>query len=165
MSVIQVLGPDYHAYNIILTEIGHLRRMNVFTFCGRYLELPYFVYVAIILISLLFYAMSSKKSQCLSIRATHIYVNQLTIIGSDYGLTPDGYQAIIWTNYWNIVNWALRNKFELYFNHNSYIFIQESALVNVACELATILPRPRCVKVLRFGINLIHKGQVVSTLH
>ena len=29
---------------------------------------------------------------------THIYVNKLTIIGSDNGLSPGRRQAIIWTN-------------------------------------------------------------------
>ena len=31
-------------------------------------------------------------------RVTHICVSKLTIIGSDYGLSPDLRQAIIWTN-------------------------------------------------------------------
>ena len=31
-------------------------------------------------------------------RMTHICVSKLTIIGSDYGLSPDRRQAIIWTN-------------------------------------------------------------------
>ena len=29
---------------------------------------------------------------------THLYVNELTIIGSENGLAPDRCQAIIWTN-------------------------------------------------------------------
>ena len=29
---------------------------------------------------------------------THIWVNELTIIGSDNGFSPDRHQAIIWTN-------------------------------------------------------------------
>ena len=31
-------------------------------------------------------------------RVTHIYVSNLTIIGSDNGLSPGRRQAIIWTN-------------------------------------------------------------------
>ena len=31
-------------------------------------------------------------------RMTHIWVNKLTIIGSDNGLSPERRQAIIWTN-------------------------------------------------------------------
>ena len=31
-------------------------------------------------------------------RVTHICISELTIIGSDNGLSPNGRQAIIWTN-------------------------------------------------------------------
>ena len=31
-------------------------------------------------------------------RVTHKYVSNMTIIGSDNGLSPDRHQAIIWTN-------------------------------------------------------------------
>ena len=31
-------------------------------------------------------------------RVTHIFVSKLTIIGSDYGLSPGRRQAIIWSN-------------------------------------------------------------------
>ena len=31
------------------------------------------------------------------------------------------------------------------FNRNSYVFIHENAFENVACEMAGILSRPRCV--------------------
>ena len=31
-------------------------------------------------------------------RMTHIYVSDLTIIGSDNGLSPGRFQSIIWTN-------------------------------------------------------------------
>ena len=50
---------------------------------------------------------------------------------------------------WNIVNWTLRNKLHWNFNRNSNIFIQENALEDVVCEMASILSRPQCVK--RFG--------------
>ena len=43
--------------------------------------------------------------------------------------------------YWNIVNWTLRNKFQWYINWNSNVFIQE----NVS-KMANILSRPQCVK-------------------
>ena len=49
---------------------------------------------------------------------------------------------------WNIVNWTLRNKIQWNFNRNSYIFIQENALENVVCEVASFLSRPQCVKLL-----------------
>ena len=45
---------------------------------------------------------------------THIYVciGNLTIIGSDNGLSPGSCQAIIWTNVGILVNWTLRNKLQ-----------------------------------------------------
>ena len=48
---------------------------------------------------------------------------------------------------WNIVNWNLRNKLQWNFNRNSNIFIQEYALDNVVCEMASILSRPQCVDI------------------
>ena len=45
---------------------------------------------------------------------------------------------------WNIVNWNFRNKLQWNFNRNSNIFIQENALENVVCEMASILSRPQC---------------------
>ena len=56
----------------------------------------------------------------------------------------------MWSHYlnqcWNIVNWSLRNKLQWNFNWNSNIFIQENALENIVCEMASILSRPQCVK-------------------
>ena len=43
-------------------------------------------------------------------------------------------------------NWNLSNKLQWNFNQNSNIFIQESALKNVVCEMASNLSRPQCVK-------------------
>ena len=79
-------------------------------------------------------------------RVTHICVRNLTIIGSDNGLSPGQRQAIIWINagilliepFWNNLQWNI--------NHNSNIFIQENALENVICEMASMLSRPQCVK-------------------
>ena len=72
-------------------------------------------------------------------RVTHMCVSELTIIGSDNGLSPGRRQAIIWTReWWNIVNWTLRNKLQWNFIRNSNIFIQQNALENVVCEMASI---------------------------
>ena len=76
---------------------------------------------------------------------THICVGNLTIIVSDNGLSPGRRQAIIWTNA-GIVNWTLRNKLQWNFHCNSNIFIEENALPNVVCEMASVLCRPQCVK-------------------
>ena len=44
-----------------------------------------------------------------------------------------------------MVNWTLGNKLQWNFNRNRNIFIQEKALENVVCEMASILSRPQCV--------------------
>ena len=74
-------------------------------------------------------------------RVTYICFGKLTIIGSDNGLVPG------WNQWWNLVNWTLRNKFQWNLKQNSYIFIQETAFETVICEMAFILSRPQCVKV------------------
>ena len=61
---------------------------------------------------------------------------------------------------WNIVNWTLRNKFQLNFYRNAYIFIQENALENGVCEMAAFLSGPQCVK----GWMCL-QGEHVSTIH
>ena len=78
-------------------------------------------------------------------RVTHICVGKLTIIGSDNGLSPDRRQAIIWTNDGILLIGPLGTKLQWNFNRNSNIFIQENALENVVCEMASILCRPQCV--------------------
>ena len=47
-----------------------------------------------------------------------------------------------------MVNFTLGNKFQWNFNRNSNIFIQENAIENVVCEMASILSRPQCVNVI-----------------
>ena len=80
-------------------------------------------------------------------RMTHICVDNLTIIGSDNGLSPGRRQAIIWTNAGILlINWTLRNKLRWNFNRYANIFIQENVFESVVCEMATILSRPQCVK-------------------
>ena len=53
---------------------------------------------------------------------------------------------------WNIVNWTLRNKLQWNFNRNRNIFVQENALENVVCEMASFWSRPQWVK--EKGISL-----------
>ena len=78
-------------------------------------------------------------------RVTHICVGELTIIGSDNGLSPGRRQAIIWTNAGILLIWPHMKKFWWNCNQNWSIFIQENALENVVCEMASILSRPQCV--------------------
>ena len=45
----------------------------------------------------------------------------------------------------NIINWTLRKKLQRNFYQNSYIFIQENAFENIACETKSVLSQPQCV--------------------
>ena len=54
--------------------------------------------------------------------------------------------------WWNIVNWTLRNKLQWHFNRNLNIFIQENALEDVVCEMASIFSRPQCVKQIALAL-------------
>ena len=88
-------------------------------------------------------------------RVTHICGGNLTIIGSDNGLSPSHYL----NHCWNIVNWTPRNKLHWNFNRNSNIFIQENSLQNVACEMASI-----CLG-LNVLINSTHNGFKFSVVY
>ena len=44
-------------------------------------------------------------------QVTHICINELTVIGSDNGLSPGRRQAIIWTNAWILLIWPLGTNF------------------------------------------------------
>ena len=74
-------------------------------------------------------------------RVTHICVGNLTIIGSDNGLSPGRRQAIIWTNDGKLLIGPLGN-----FNRNLNIFIQENAFENVVWKMSAVLSWPQCVK-------------------
>ena len=113
------------------------------------------------LCSLYVHSIRSNRSYCddgvNSLRPSDAY----TIIGSDNGLSPERRQANIWTNDGILLMepWNLRNKLQWNFRRNSYIFIQENAFENIACETAAILSRPQCVKLnsppQRYKIDLI----------
>ena len=47
--------------------------------------------------------------------------------------------------HWNIVNLNLRNKLQWKFHRNSNIFIEENALENVVCKMASILSQTQSV--------------------
>ena len=77
---------------------------------------------------------------------THICVGKLTIIGSDNGLSPGRHQAIIWTNAGTLLIEPLGTNFsEILIGIQIMIFIQENALENVVCEMASIFSRPQYV--------------------
>ena len=73
-------------------------------------------------------------------------VGNLTIIGSDNGLSPGRRQAIIWTNAGISLIGPLGKKIQWIFYRNSNILIQENAFKCVVCELAAILSGLQCVK-------------------
>ena len=85
-------------------------------------------------------------------RVTHICVSKLTIIGSDNGLSPGRLPSHYLNQCWDIVHWTLRNKLKWNFNGHSCIFIQENALKNGVCEMASVLSRPQCVKNVPFAM-------------
>ena len=96
-------------------------------------------------------ALSSTHSD----RVMHICVRKLTIIRSDNGLSPGRHQAINWTNVGTLsIGQVEQTSVKSY--RNSYIFIHKNVLENVVRKLATVLPRPRCVKPLL--------GSVIYTL-
>ena len=76
---------------------------------------------------------------------THICVSQLTIIGSDNGLSPGRRQAIIWTN----TGILLIGPIETNFSETLIeilTFSSRNAFENVVCEMAAILCRPLWAK-------------------
>ena len=87
-------------------------------------------------------------------RVTHICVGNLTIIGSDNGLSPCPPSHYL-NQCWNIINWTLRNKLQWNFNPNANIFIQENPLENVVRKKAAILSRPQCVNMPQWVSILI----------
>ena len=77
---------------------------------------------------------------------THICVVNVTIIGSDNGLSAPSHYL---NQCWNIVNWTSRNKLKWNVNRNSYIFIPDNPFENVVWKMAAILSRPQCINTFR----------------
>ena len=75
----------------------------------------------------------------------HICVGNLTIIGSDNGLSPDRRQAIIWTNAGILLIGPLGIDFNEILIGIQTFFIQEQAFENVICEIVSILSQSQCV--------------------
>ena len=76
----------------------------------------------------------------------HIYISELTIIGSDNGLSPGRRQAIIWNNAGLLLIEPLGTNFSEISIWIQNIFIQENALEHVICKMVSILSQPQCVK-------------------
>ena len=76
---------------------------------------------------------------------THICVDNLTVTGSDNGLSPGRRQAIIGINDGILLIGQSGINFSEVLIENSYIFIDENAFENVVWKMAAILSRPQCV--------------------
>ena len=92
-------------------------------------------------------------------RVTHICVNKLTIIGSDYGLSPDRHQAIIWTNAGILLIGPSGTNFSEILIEILTLSLKKNAFESVVCETAAILSRPQCIKP---ALTLWH-GWVISS--
>ena len=77
-------------------------------------------------------------------RVTHICVGNLGHQKFRWWLIAWSAASHYLNQFWNIVNWAVRNKIQWHFNRNSYIFIQENAFEYVVWKMAAILYRPHC---------------------
>ena len=80
---------------------------------------------------------------------THICVVNLTIIGSDNGLSPGRRQAITWSNVGTLLIGPLGTNFsEMLIEIHTFSF-PDNLFENVIRKMAAILSRPRCVNTLR----------------
>ena len=91
------------------------------------------------------YSLTSSRGLTHWGRVTHICVGNLTIIGSDIGLSPGRHQAIIRTNAEILSIGPLETNFSKILIE-IHISIQENANENVICQIVAILSRPQCVK-------------------
>ena len=84
---------------------------------------------------------------------THICVSNLTIIGSDNGLSPGRRQAIIWTNAGILLIGPLGTNFsEIQIGIQTFSYMKMHLKEIVVCDMASILSRPQCVKIT-FGVS------------
>ena len=77
---------------------------------------------------------------------THICISKITIIGSDYGLSPGLRQANIWRNVGILLIWPLGTKFSeiLIIDQSSYIFSQENAYAACGMPFCLSLNELKC---------------------
>ena len=55
----------------------------------------------------------------------------------------------------NIINSNLRSKIKWHLTWNSYIFIQDNAFENIACEMVAVLYRPQWVKLMPVNNDVV----------
>ena len=85
-------------------------------------------------------------------RVMYICVNDLTIIGSDDGLSPGGRQAIIWTNAGILLIGPLRTNFS-----EISIKIHAFSFKNIHLKMASAKWRPFCL-----GLNVLTDWGLMS---
>ena len=83
-------------------------------------------------------------------RVTHIWVNKLTIIGSDNGLSPDRRQAIIWTNADLLLNGFLETS-----SSEIGIKIWAFSFKKMHLQMSSVKWRPFCL-----GLNVLIKANM-----
>ena len=82
---------------------------------------------------------------------THICIGNLTIIGSDNGLSPGRRQAIIWTNVGILLIGPLGTNFSEMLSEIHTFPFKKMHLKMPSAKMATILSQPQCVNSLRPG--------------
>ena len=92
-------------------------------------------------------------------RVTHIFIGTNTNIGSDNGLLPGRRQAIIWTNAGILLIGPLGTNFSGILSEVQTFSFKK----NIVCEVAAILPRPQCVKLLMSGSHFLYDAHAPST--
>ena len=79
-------------------------------------------------------------------RVTHICVNELTVIGSDNGLSPGRHQAIIWTNAGILLIGPLGTNFR-----EILVKIQIFSIMKMCLKMSSAKWRPFCL-----GLNVLN---------
>ena len=93
-------------------------------------------------------------------RVTHICVGNLTIIGSDNGLTPARRQAITWTNVGILLIGPIGTNFsEKLIEIHTFTF--KKIHLNVVWKMAAILSSPQCVNWICIS-NITHCGNYLG---
>ena len=83
-------------------------------------------------------------------------VGELTIIGSDNGLSPGRRQAIIWTNAGILSTGPLGTNFSEILIEIYTFSLKKIAFENVFWKMAAILPQPQWVNSLGAAQNYYH---------
>ena len=74
-----------------------------------------------------------------------VCIGNLTIIGSDNGLSPDRRQAIIWTSAGILLIGPLGTNFSKISIEILTYSLKKKVFENIVCEMAAIFSRPQCV--------------------